>query len=161
MVYITRRVARTPLAPTDPGYNPIDERRPQVLFSDWTPKALQPHEENVEVYSNCEEVELFLNGKSLGKQPRPKDDSPRNWKVSFAAGTIKAVATNAGKIAATYELRTAGKPAKIVLAANKKTIADNWDEVVFVNVLVVDENGTLVPDAENLISFKTEGAGFV
>jgi beta-galactosidase len=44
MVYITRRVARTPLAPTDPGYNPIDERRPQVLYSDWTPKNLKPHE---------------------------------------------------------------------------------------------------------------------
>jgi beta-galactosidase len=161
MVYITRRVARTPLAPTDPGYNPIDERRPQVFFSDWTPHDLQPHEENVEVYSNCDEVELFLNGSSLGKQPRPKDDSPRKWKVSFAPGTIKAVAMDGGKIAATYELRTAGKPAKIVLAANKKTIADSWDEVVFINVLVVDENGTLVPDAENLISFKTEGAGFV
>ena len=161
MVYITRRVARTPLAPTDPGYNPIDERRPQVLFSDWTPKDLQPHEENVEVYSNCDEVELFLNGSSLGKQARPKDDSPRNWKVSFAPGTIKALAMNGGKIAVTYELRTAGKPAKIALAANKETIANSWDEVVFVNVLVVDENGTLVPNAENLISFKTEGAGFV
>src|SRR5205823_1279447 len=110
---------------------------------------------------NCDEVELFLNGTSLGRQARPKDDSPRNWKVSFAPGTINAVAMNGGKIAATYELRTAGKPAKIVLAANKKTIAGSWDEVVFVNVSVVDENGTLVPDAENLISFETEGAGFV
>lgn len=161
MVYITRRVARTPLAPTDPGYNPIDERRPQVLFSDWTPKDLQPHEETVEVYSNCEEVELLLNGRSLGKQSRPKDDSPRQWKVSFASGTLKAIAFNGGKIAATYELRTAGKPARIVLAADRKMVADSWDDAVFVNVLVVDENGTLVPDSEDVIKFKTEGAGFL
>ena len=161
MVYITRRVARTPLAPTDPGYNPIDERRPQVLFSDWTPKDLQPHDENVEVYSNCEEVELFLNRKSLGKQTRPKDDSPRTWKVNFESGSLKAVGVNSGKIAATYELHTAGKPAKIIVAADKKTIADSWDDVVFVNVFVLDQKGTLVPGAANLITFKAEGAGFV
>lgn len=159
MVYITRRVARTPRQPTDPGYNPIDERRPQVLFSDWTPKNLQPHEESVEVYSNCEEVELFLNGKSLGKQPRPKDDSPRNWKVDFRPGTIKAVGINGGRIAATYELRTAGKPAKIRLAVDKNIIANTWDDVAFVNVSVIDEDGTLVPDADDLITFKVEGAG--
>ena len=159
MVYITRRVARTPRQPTDPGYNPIEERRPQVLFSDWTPKNLQPHEENVEVYSNCEEVELFLNGKSLGKQPRPKDDSPRSWRVNFEFGVIKAVGMNRGRIAATYDLRTANKPAKIRLAVNKRNIANTWDDVVFVNVSVVDQNGTLVPDADNLITFKVEGTG--
>ncbi|HSE33670.1 MAG TPA: glycoside hydrolase family 2 TIM barrel-domain containing protein [Pyrinomonadaceae bacterium] len=161
MVYITRRVARTPRQPTDPGYNPIDERRPQILFSDWTPKNLEAHEENVEVYSNCDEVELFLNGKSLGNQPRPKDDSPRNWRVAFKPGVIKAVGVNGGRIAATYELRTAGKSSKITLAVKRNTIANTWDDVVFVNVSVLDKDGTLVPDADDLISFKVEGAGVV
>jgi len=161
MVYIARRVARTPLAPTDPGYNPIDERRPQVLFSDWTPKNLEPHEENLEVYSNCEEVELFLNGKSLGKQERPRDDSPRNWKVSFAPGTLRAVGTNGGKLAANYDLRTAHQAARILLTVDKNTIANSWDDVVFLNVAVTDESGTLVPDANNLITFKVEGAGIL
>lgn len=159
MVYIARRVAQTPRLPTDPGYNPTEERRPQVLFSDWTPRNPSPHEENVEIYSNCEEVELFLNGKSLGKKPKPADDSPRNWKVNFEPGTIKAVGTNGGKVVANYELRTAGKPAKILLSADKSTIANNWDDVVFVTVSVVDENGTLIPDASDLITFKAEGAG--
>jgi len=161
MVFITRRVARTSLAPTDPGYNPIDERRPQVLYSDWTPKNLQPHEENVEVYSNCDEVELFLNGKSLGKLPRPKDDSARNWKVNFAAGTLRAVGLNAGKVAASYELRTAGSPATLRLVADKNSIANDWNDVVFVNVFVLDELGVVVPSAEDLINFRVEGAGFV
>jgi beta-galactosidase len=161
MVYITRRVARTPLAPTDPGYNPIDERRPQVLYSDWTPKNLQPHEETVEVYSNCEEVELFLNGKSLGGQPRPKDDSPRSWKVEFASGAVRAVGRNQGKVAATYELRTAGPAAQIQLTSDKNSIINDWNDVAFVNATVLDAQGVVVPNAENLISFKVEGAGFV
>jgi len=161
MVYITRRVARTQRQPTDPGYNPIDERRPQVLFSDWTPKNLANHEENVEVYSNCEVVELFVNGKSLGKQQRPADDSPRSWKVSFKPGVIEARGMNGGRIAATYKLLTAGVPAKIKLTVDKKTVANEWDDVVFVNVSVVDKRGTLVPGADDLVSFKAEGAGFV
>ncbi len=161
MVYIARRAAQTPRLPTDPGYNPTEERRPQVLFSDWTPKNLEKHEENVEIYSNCDEVELFLNGKSLGKKSKPADDSPRNWKVDFETGSIKAVGMNDGKVVANYELRTAGKPAKILLSVDKSAIANNWDEVAFVAVAVAVENGTLVPDASDLITFKTEGAGIL
>jgi beta-galactosidase len=161
MVYITRRVARTPLAPTDPGYNPIDERRPQVLFPDWTPKNLQPHEETIEVYSNCDEVELFLNGKSLGKQPRSRDDTARSWKVNFAAGVIKAVGLNGGKVAATHKLRSAGSAWKILLAVDKNRIANDWNDVAFVNAYIVDELGTIAPDAENEISFKVAGAGLI
>ena len=163
MVYLARRTARTPKAPTDPGYSIVEERRPQVLFPDWTPKNLASHDEDVEVYSNCDEVELFLNGKSLGKKPRPKDESPRNWKVAFEPGTIKAVCVsgpNAGKgPLPSFELRTAGKPAAIKLVPNKTGLANDWNDVVFVDVLVVDANGTLVPDAADLVSFRVTGPG--
>ncbi len=50
MVYITRRVAPTPVAVGDPGYEVLPTRRPQVLFSDWTPRKLEPHEEQIEIY---------------------------------------------------------------------------------------------------------------
>ena len=161
MVYIARRVAQTPRLPTDPGYNPVEERRPQVLFSDWTPKNSAPHEENVEIYSNCEEVELFLNGRSLGKKAKPADDGPRNWMVNFEAGTIRAIGMNGGKPVTEYELRTAGKPSKIMLSVDKNAIANNWDDVAAVTVSVTDENGVLIPDAADLITFKTDGAGFL
>ncbi len=161
MVYLARRVARTPRLPTDPGYSPIEERRPQVLFSDWTPKTLDRHEEDVEVYSNCDEVELFLNGRSLGKKTRPKDDSPRNWKVSFEPGTIKAVGMNGGRAVSSFDLRTAGKPARILLDPNTTVISNNWNDVAFVNAAVVDENGTVVPDADNLVNFTIAGAGVI
>lgn len=161
MVYIARRVAPSQAAPTDPGYEIAEQRRTQVLFSDWTPKIAGAHEENVEIYSNCEEVELFLNGKSLGSKSKPADDSPRNWKVNFETGVIKAVGKNGGKIVAEYELKTAGKAAKILLSVDKNKITNDWNDVVFVTATVTDENGVIVPGASDLINFKATGAGFI
>ncbi len=161
MVFITRRVAPTPLSPTDPGYEPDLQRRQQVLFADWTPANRNDHQENVEVYSNCELVELFLNGKSLGKKGRPTDDSPRIWTVPFVPGALKAIGTNAGRAMASYELRTAGRPAKISLTADRNLLAPVWDDVVYVTAKVVDENGVLVPNAGDLITFRISGPGVV
>ncbi|HLZ53420.1 MAG TPA: glycoside hydrolase family 2 TIM barrel-domain containing protein [Verrucomicrobiae bacterium] len=164
MVFITRRIAPNTLRPTDPGYEPASQdvlRRPQVLFADWTPKDLQPHDETVEVYSNCQEVELFLNGKSLGTQPLHADAAPRVWKVNFAPGTLKAVARNDGKEVATDELRTAGQPAKIRLTTNLKKLDADWDDVAFVRAAVVDRHGVPVPSAKNLIRFKISGPGLI
>lgn len=159
MVHATRRVAATPLAPTDPGYG-VD-RRPQVLFSDWTPRDMAPHDETVEVYSNCEQVELFLNGKSLGAKARPSDDSSRNWKVPFETGTLKAVGSNGGRVVATHELRTAGPPARVALSADRARVAPVWDDVSYVTATVVDANGVIVPNAAARVTFKATGPGRV
>jgi beta-galactosidase len=161
MVFITRRTAPTALSPTDPGYEPDLQRRQQVLFADWTPADSNSHDENVEAYSNCDQVELFLNGKSLGEKARPADDSPRTWKVPFVPGTLKAVGKNSGRRVASYELRTAGKPAKIALVADRNSLTPVWDDVVYVAASVVDENGVLVPNAGDLIDFKISGPGVI
>jgi beta-galactosidase len=160
MVFITRRIAPTALSPTDPGYEPDLQRRQQVLFSDWNPRDMGAHDETVEVYSNCGEVELFLNGKSLGVKPLPPDASPRSWKVPFAPGSLKAVASNKGKVVA-HELVTAGKPAKVVLLAERSTLARGWDDVSYVSARVVDERGVMVPTASDLITFKIAGPGVI
>jgi beta-galactosidase len=159
MVHIARRIAPTPLAPTDPGYG-LD-RRAQVLFSDWTPGNLSAHEENVEIYSNCEEVELFLNGISLGAKSKPANDSPRSWRVNYETGTIRAVGKNGGKAVAEFQLKTAGKPAKILLTVDKNKLGNDWNDVAFVTAIVVDENGVIVPSASDTIKFAVKGAGFV
>jgi beta-galactosidase len=165
MVHIVRRVAPrqgpegTP--PVDPGYEQTVRRMVQTLFSDWTPASAAAHEEDVEVYSNCEEVELVLNGKSLGSKPHPADDAPRNWRVPFEAGAIRAIGRNKGQTVATHELRTAGKPAKIMLAADRGRLARDWDDVVYVTASVVDANGVLVPGADQLIAFRTTGPGVI
>lgn len=164
MVFITRRVAPNALRPTDPGYEPAAQdvlRRPQVLFADWTPKNLQPHEETVEAYSNCKDVQLFLNGKSLGVKPLNADALPRMWKVAYVPGTLKAVARNNGKVVATDELRTAGAPARIVLTTDHGRLPFDWDDVACVRATVADRHGVPVPGADKLISFKVSGPGVV
>jgi beta-galactosidase len=160
MVYIARRVAPTPISPTDPGYEP-DQRRVQVLFPDWNPQNAAAHVENVEVYSNCEDVELFLNGRSLGAKPLPRDASARTWAVPFAPGSLKAIARNQGQVVATQELRTAGNPFRIVLAVDRNRLGSGWDEVAYTTATVVDENGVTVPNGDALISFVTIGPGKV
>lgn len=162
MVYAARRIAPTSHGPVDPGYGPVQAQRyRRVLFADWNPTVDTPHEENVEVYSNCDQVELFLNGRSLGAQDRPADLSPRNWKVTFAPGTLEAVGRNHGAVAARYELRTAGTPARIVLTADRRELSPQWDDVDCVSANVVDEHGVLVPDASKLISFQITGPGVI
>jgi len=161
MVAIARRVSQTEAMPTDPGYG-AEERHTQVLFSDWTPKDLQPHTENVEVYSNCKEVELLLNGKSLGKKDINADASPRTWPTPFAPGVLKAIARNAGgSIAATDELRTAGKAVGIMLTTETKTLSPAWDAVVTVRATIVDAKGVTLPRADDLISFTVSGPGVI
>ena len=53
----------------------------ETAFADWTPESLMQHDENVEVYSNCKNVSLSLNGKPFGSKDRNADDSPRTWTV--------------------------------------------------------------------------------
>ena len=158
MVHITRRVAPTPAMPTDPGYEP-DQRRIQVLFSDWNPHNTAAHDENVEVYSNCQEVELFLNGKSLGSKPLPRDASARNWIVPYAVGSLKAVARNHGQVVATDELRTAGNPARIVLAVDRNRLTPSREDLSYAKATIVDDLGVAVPAGKALITFTVTGAG--
>jgi beta-galactosidase len=159
MVFMVRRAAATQAAGDDPGFAPLDRR--QVVFPDWTPANLETNDQNVEVYSNCGDVELFLNGKSLGAKPINADASPRSWRVPFAPGVLKAVGRNDGKIVANYELHTAGPPAGIVLSSDHSKLADDWDDVACVEATVVDRDGNVVPRANQLIRFAISGPGVV
>jgi beta-galactosidase len=160
MVHLARRIAPPAKQATDPGYGP-PSRDAEVLFSDWTPRDTSAHEETVEVYSNTEEVELFLNGRSLGAQPRSADDAARVWRVAFEPGTLLAVAGKGGQVAARHEVRTAGPPRTIVLTADRRQLSPHWDEVGFVEAAVVDEHGVLVPSADNPVTFELEGPGAI
>ncbi len=159
VVHAVRRISPAKTVPQDPGFVPI--MGSQTQFADWTPADRRPHEETVEAYSNCEEVELLLNGKSLGKKRRNADDSPRSWKVHWEPGLLEAVGRNGGAVAAKHELRTAGEPARILLTADRTRISFTWDDVAFVTAAVTDRNGIPVPDAADLVSFKIKGPGII
>ncbi|MBC8081804.1 MAG: glycoside hydrolase family 2 protein, partial [Hymenobacter sp.] len=133
-----------------------------ALVANWTPTDFDTYDAaKVNVYSNCDEVELFLNGKSLGAKPKPADDAPRTWDVTFAKGTLRAVARNKGKEVATDELKTAGEPARIILATDHPTLATGWDEVAYITARVVDANGVLCPNTDKLLTFSLTGPGVV
>ena len=159
MVRMLRRVARTAETPADPGYEALEWKRLQVLFPDWNPASSDPHQENVEVYSNADEVELFLNDRSLGKKPVRKDAAASNWDVPFEPGVLKAVARTDGREVAADVLRTAGKAAKLLLVPDAKPLGSTWDDVVTIEARIVDEHGTLVPGAADLVKFDIAGPG--
>jgi beta-galactosidase len=180
MVAMVRRVAAVRATPVDPGYasaTSIDQsataapahaaapppdpsvRFSEPLLSDWTPKNLDPHTENVDVYTNAEEVELFLNGKSLGVEKLHPDASAISYKVPFEPGILKAVARSHGKIVATQEFKTAGKPARILFTADSPTtpLTPDWNDVRYVTVTLVDDAGTRIPDSTTVIHFAASG----
>jgi beta-galactosidase len=130
--------------------------------ANWTPVDFGTYDDaRVQVYSNCDEVELFLNNKPLGSKSKPADDSPRSWEVTFEKGSIKAVAKNKGIEVASEELKTAGEPAAIILTADKSMISNNQDDVSYVTASVVDANGILCPNTDKLISFGVSKEGII
>lgn len=159
MVHAVRRVAADERNPDDPGYEVEDLRRPQVLVSDWSPRNPQPHDETVEVYSNCESVELLLNGRSLGVKSQPREGSSRRWIVPFQPGTLKAIGRNQGRTVARQELTTAGKPAGILLTVDRRSLSPAWDDVVQVRCTLVDRKGARALGTSARISFSVQGPG--
>lgn len=140
--------------------------------SEWTNKPvlhILPHwnwnaGKSVEVwayYNNADEVELYLNGKSLGKKSKQGEDLHVMWNVNYEAGTLKAISRKYGKEILVSEVKTAGAPAKIELIADRKNIKADGKDLSFITVRILDVNGNLVPNANNLVNFKIEGEGFI
>ena len=131
------------------------------------------------VYSNAQEVELLLNGVSLGRKktfsetielPVGADVSETGrfyskyrllWSVPFQPGILTAVAFRDGKEVAREIVRTAGAPARIRLLADRRVIAADGDDLSFIAVRVEDKDGNLCPLADNLVSFQVTGAGSI
>ncbi|EKU76132.1 glycoside hydrolase family 2 TIM barrel-domain containing protein [Sphingobium yanoikuyae] len=130
-------------------------------LADWSPDNRAAHKEKVEVYSNSDAVELFLNGKSLGRKPRNADDSAITWDVDYAPGELRAVGYRGGAKVAEDMLRSAGAPAAIRLVPEAKAVGGGFDDVVAVRAEVVDARGVLVPGATPLLNATVSGPGRV
>ncbi len=120
----------------------------------------------VYVYTSYDSAELFVNGKSMGVQKKVKNQTPQHryrlmWdNVKYESGTIKAVAFDKnGQPVAEKEIRTSGEPHQIVLEADRAALAANGEDLAFVTVSVVDQNGIPCPTATNQLKFKVEGNG--
>lgn len=107
-------------------------------------------------YNNADEVELFLNEKSLGVKSKTEDLHVM-WRVPYAAGTLKAVSRKNGSVVLTKQISTAGKAAKIILTADRSTIEAGGSDLSFITAKIVDSDGNMVPNADNLLNFNVQG----
>ncbi|HYB61535.1 MAG TPA: DUF4982 domain-containing protein, partial [Methylomirabilota bacterium] len=122
----------------------------------WAGKEGQPI--SVWVHGNCEEVELWLNGVSLGRKAVTRS-SHLEWSVNYAPGVLLARGYNGGKVAAEARNETAGAAAAIRLVADPAKINADGEDVSIVTVSVVDSQGRMVPTAGNGVQFALEGPG--
>jgi len=112
---------------------------------------------NVWCQTNCDEVELFLNGNSLGKQKVEKN-SHLEWDVQYEPGVLEARGLKNGKTII-KKIETTGPPATIVLTPDRSEITADGKDISVVNVTVMDSEGREVQDAKDFISFEIEGNG--
>ncbi|MEJ2217798.1 MAG: beta-galactosidase GalB [Gemmatimonadota bacterium] len=112
---------------------------------------------DVWAYTNADSVELSLNGRSLGVRHMGADTLHLMWRVPYSPGVLRAVGWKDGRVMATREVKTAGRPARIELTADRDTIQAGGRDLSFVTVRVVDADGVAVPTADNLMHFQVAG----
>jgi beta-galactosidase len=147
------------------------------LLPHWNWEGKGVTEIPVYCYTNCEEAELFVNGKSQGrkkmgvdktripvafgawgKRPRYFDSPYRlHWNVSYEPGEIEVLAYRGGKVVAQTSIKTAKEPANILLTADREIIQANGEDLSFITVKIMDENSIFCPLANNKIDFTLEG----
>jgi beta-galactosidase len=140
--------------------------------SEWTAKPvlhLLPHwnwkpGQTIDVwayYNNADEVEAYLNGKSLGIRKKTGNDLHVMWRVKYEPGTLKAVSRMNGKVIKTTQVSTAGEPYRVQLKADRRLIKADGKDLSFITVTVLDKNNNPVPNANQLIKFNVSGAGIL
>ena len=151
------------------------------LSPHWNWKGKEGQLIPVTCYTNCDTVELFLNGKSLGvkgyefpragmegtygnlparaKALKTTSDLHLTWDVPFEPGALNAVATKDGKATCSADVKTTGEPATVFVSVDRSTIKADRRDVAHVTVDIRDEQGIIVPSANNPITFEVLGEG--
>lgn len=135
------------------------------ILPHWNWKGREGEVTPVFVYTDSPKAELFINGKSQGVREKNDSSNMNRYRLMwnetrYEPGEVKAVAYNAdGSIAGDAVVRTAGKPYRLVLSANRQTLSANGDDLAYITVRVADKEGNIVPDAEPTVKFKVTGNG--
>ncbi|MEG3089774.1 beta-galactosidase GalA [Sphingomonas sp. PB4P5] len=134
--------------------------RPDVpmvhLLPHWTWPGREGEPIEVWAHGNCDEVELLLNGRSLGRKAMPRNGHLA-WSVPYAAGRIEARGVNRGRRVATSVRETAGPAYAVVLTGDRRVAVADGSDVVVLRAEIVDRRGRPVPDASNLVRFTIAG----
>ncbi len=110
-------------------------------------------------YNNADEVELFLNGESLGIKSKKGDELHVSWRVDFEPGKLKAVSRKNGEVILEKEIHTADEASDIRLSADKESIQADGYDLSFITVDIVDKDNNLVPMADHMVEFEISGGG--
>ena len=132
------------------------------ILPHWNWEGREGQHVPVFVYSSGDEVELFLNGKSLGKKCKQPYEYRFRWdSVRYESGELKAIAYKDGKKWAEKHVQTTGKPVKLKLTPDKTVLRSDGEDLIFVRVSVLDAEGNEVPTAEPLITSSVSGPGMI
>ena len=130
-----------------------------ALVSDWTPADMDTYDQAViEVYSNCQEVELFVNGESQGRKTMPENARPALFNNS---GRIEAVAYIDSREAARYISQTADEPARIGIEKAGGRAGTGFDDVEILSIQIVDAEDNVCPNNDCRIELDVEGAELI
>lgn len=136
-----------------------DEKPIVYIFPEWTlPQNSIGKKILVRAYSNCDRIELFLNGKSLGAQNMTRNRY-LDWNVMYAPGKLTAVGYRKGREVARYSLETGGAPTALALTAEMIRLKANGEDVAPIAVKVLDAKGRIAHEADIRIRFTVSGSG--
>lgn len=130
------------------------------LFPHWNWEGKEGQTLPVWAYSNCDEVELFVNGRSMGRKPMAKD-MHIEWQVAYAPGKIEAYGYKGGRVVLKEARETAGPAARIVLSADRSGLTADGRDCAVIRAEVVDARGRPVPRAANMVTFAVTGPAAV
>jgi len=130
--------------------------------ADWNWNGYENKPLEVSVYSSCDEVELFLNNKSLGrKKTNRSTEFKAIWEVPYQSGELKTIGYTGKKQVNTAFLRTADEPSEIKMKADRMEIKADGQDLSYITVELLDEKGNRNPKSENLVRFEIEGPGTI
>ena len=128
------------------------------IFPHWNLQGHEGEEIDLWAYSNCDEVELTVNGKKLGRQKMPKNGHLK-WKATYQPGKVVAVGYKNGKRIMTQTIETTKPAAKIALKSDRQAISADGRDVAVITVEIQDIKGRMVPDACQMLTFSLTGDG--
>jgi len=134
----------------------------QDVRDSWNWEGYEGQELEVEVYCAHEEVELFLNGQSLGRKESSRENEwIARWQVPYAPGSLRAIAYSGDEEIEIDELLTTDEAQSIELTADRSNIQANSQDLSFIEVELLDQNGNRSILAENLVNFDLDGPGTI
>ena len=134
----------------------------QDVVASWNWEGFEGKKIGIEVYSSYPEVELFLNNVSLGrKKTNRSNEWIATWDVSYEPGVLKAKGYDENGATETCDLITAGEPSQLRLTADRDTISSDGQDLSYITVELLDQNGIRNPTAEEPIEFTIEGPGTI